>query len=161
MLGVVMASERGLAGDLLAETARRLQAGGFRLAGAVQENTGDTEMLLRLLAAPGLVRISQNLGPGAQGCRLDPDGLERAVAGVQAALEGADLVIINKFGKQEAEGRGFRPLIAEALSLGIPVLTTVAPDHADAFARFAQDMSEPVPARLEAILDWCASARQS
>ena len=32
------------------------------------------------LAGAAPVRISQSLGAGSQGCRLDADGLERAVA---------------------------------------------------------------------------------
>ena len=36
--------------------------------------------------------------------------------------EGADILILNKFGKQEAEGRGLRNPIVVAVELGIPVL---------------------------------------
>ena len=57
----------------------------------------------------GALRISQDRGKWARGCRLDAGSLELAVAQVASALDvGADLMIINKFGKHEAEGRGFR-----------------------------------------------------
>ena len=165
MLGVVAASGRGTGDALLRAVATALQAQGLRLAGAVQHDTPGAPgqpaaMNLCLLPGMGLLRISQCLGPGAEGCRLDPDGLERAVAAAQAALAqgGADLVIVNKFGKHEAEGRGFRPLIAEALAQGIPVLTAVAPEQAQAFARFAEDLADPLPARMDALLDWCRNA---
>lgn len=161
MLGAVFTTpERGAGDALLSAVARDLQARGLRLAGAVQHNLptapdGRCDMVLRLLPGHDTLRISQSLGPLAQGCRLDPDGLERAVAQSQAVLDqGADLLIVNKFGKQEAEGRGFRPLIAEALARGVPVLTAVAPDQAAAFARFAQDLSHPLPPDAGAVLGW-------
>ena len=36
-----------------------------------------------------------------------------------------DLLVINRFGKTEAEGGGVRPLIADAVDRGIPVLIAV------------------------------------
>ena len=41
-----------------------------------------------------------------------------APRGVAARMAGARLLIVNKFGKHEAEARGFRSLIAEALASG-------------------------------------------
>lgn len=167
MLGVVSAMGRGEGDRLLFEAAGLLQAEGFRLLGAVQSNTDRDDgrrcdMDLHLLTGDGVLRISQDLGLNSRGCRIDADGLERAVGQVQAAMAagGADLLIVNKFGKQEAEGRGFRPLIGDALSLGIPVLTAVKAGNSDAFDAFAQGIAEPVPATLPAILDWCRRMRQ-
>ncbi|MEX5726690.1 hypothetical protein Ga0609869_000043 [Rhodovulum iodosum] len=51
-------------------------------------------------------------------CRLDPAALETAVGLVAAGLSsGADLLIVNKFGKHEAAGRGFRYVVAEAVAM--------------------------------------------
>ena len=51
-----------------------------------------------------VLRISQALGPSARGCRLDAAALEVAVGLVSTRLaEGADLLILNKFGKHEAK----------------------------------------------------------
>jgi glycosyltransferase involved in cell wall biosynthesis len=161
MLGVLAATARGAGEPILSEVTRALQARGLRVVGALQEPADPSgEMRLRLLPAGEVVGISQRLGAGASGCRLDPDGLERAVAAglARLAAEGADVVIVNKFGKQEAEGRGFRTLIAEALAAGIPVLTSVAPEQSDAFARFAEGLAEPVPSQTEAALAWCLNA---
>lgn len=165
MLGVVQGiADRGAGDALLGAVARALQARGLRLAGAVQENLpggtdGQGAMVLRLLPGLDIQHISQSLGPMSQGCRLDPDGLERAVARAQAVLDaGADLLIVNKFGKQEAEGRGFRPLIAEALGRGIPVLTAVASDHAAAFDRFADGLSQTLPPDPGAVTAWALEA---
>ncbi len=167
MLAYVHSTGRG-DDDLLAEVAQALQAQGMRLAGAVQRNSADgteccSRMELVLLTGrttdPSPIGISQRLGGGATGCRLDPDGLERAVGRIAAmiAAEGAaiDIVVVNKFGRQEAEGGGFRPVIAQALSAGVPVLTKLSPDAAPAFAEFAGDLAEELPPERSALIDWC------
>jgi hypothetical protein len=60
---------------------------------------------VRVLPEGAILRISQVLGPQARGCRLVPAALETAVVLVVAGLScGADLLIVNKFGKHEAEG---------------------------------------------------------
>jgi hypothetical protein len=63
-----------------------------------------------------ILRISQDLGRASRGCRLDRRPWKKQVGLVSASMvQGADLLIINKFGKHEAEGRGFRMVVAEAL----------------------------------------------
>lgn len=144
MLGYVIHDEDEGNGRMAA-LARALAAQGLRLAGAVQTNLDrgadcacDMELtVLGTDAAP--IRISQSLGAGSQGCRLDADALERAAALAAGALEGADLALVNKFGKQEAAGRGFRDFIAAALANDTPVLIAVAPELVPAFAGFAGD----------------------
>ena len=75
------------------------------------------DMDVRVLPNGPMIRISQNLGRAARGCRLDAGALEAAVVMAERGIAaGADLLIVNKFGKQEAEGHGFRALIAEALA---------------------------------------------
>ncbi len=71
----------------------------------------------------------------------------------------ADLLILNKFGKQEMEGRGFRPAIAEALALGVPVLTGINADNRAAFDTFVAGMAEALPPDFDAILAWVAAVR--
>ena len=81
-------------------------------------------------------------------------------AGMPAALidaliaQGArDLVIVNKFGKQECFGRGFRDVIAQALAQGVPVLLSVPAEQLPGFHAFAGEMAQPVAPG--AALDWC------
>jgi hypothetical protein len=163
MLGYITTEGQGVADKLLAEVAAMLRAEGWVLAGAVQVNADRPEgqrcdMDLHVLAGVDVVRISQNLGPLARGCRLDAAGLEEAVGLVEAAL-GAEprprLLIVNKFGKQEAEGRGFRPVIGQALASGMPVLTAVGRANLDAFGAFAQGLGAPISAEVGAVLTWC------
>lgn len=162
MLGYVIGGERGETDRLIREVALQLKNKGHVLAGAVQVNSETAvahkcQMDLHILSGEGVVRISQDLGALSKGCRLDPDGLERAVGQVAAALDkGAEFLIFNKFGKQETEGRGFRPLIGEALARGIPVLTAVNPRNLDAFLSYAEDMAEELAPESQAVLEWCA-----
>ncbi len=163
MLGYVIAEGRGAADRVLADVARHLHDDGWPLAGAVQVNSERGEMHpcdmdLHVLAADRIVRISQNLGSLAKGCRLDPSGLEQAVGMVEAALDATPiprLLIVNKFGKQEIDGRGFRPVIGRAMAAGVPVLTAVNAANKPGFDGFALDLAEAVPLDFEAILGWC------
>lgn len=161
MLGYVIVDGRGEADRLLFALAERLQAEGWPLAGAVQVNEepgpkARCDMDMHVLAMDRVVRISQNLGPLARGCRLDPAALATAVGLAEKALARAPrLCIVNKFGKAEIEGGGFRPMIGAALAQGIPVLTSVNRGNLPAFQAFAEGMGEEISPQPEALLDWC------
>jgi len=159
-LAFVKTVERGLTDQLLWEFADSLLASGLRLAGVVQTNSDrpgshHCDMDVRVLPDGPMIRISQVLGEESRGCRLDPTALEDAVARVEAGLElSPDLLIINKFGKHEAEGRGFRPLIAEALARDIPVLLGVNGLNQEAFEAFAGDYAEEIAAGAAGLATW-------
>jgi len=160
-LGYVIGTGRGAVDRLLSAVAARLEGEGMRLAGVVQinaERPGQRcDMDLAVLGGDR-VRISQCLGPLARGCRLDPVGLEEAVGQVGAALaRRPQLLIVNKFGKAEIAGRGFRPVIAQALGDGVPVLLGVSRANLDGFDAFADGLAEALPAETAPILDWCRS----
>ncbi|MFW8594696.1 DUF2478 domain-containing protein [Cribrihabitans neustonicus] len=165
-LSYVMTEERGATDRLLTDLAAELQARGVRLAGIVQTNTechdsALCDMDVRVLPGQQIIRISQSLGPGARGCRLNPEALEQAVALVTASLHAApapQLLIVNKFGKHEAAGRGLRPVIGEALAMGIPVLSGVNRMNLEAFCAFADGMAEAAPTDLEALAVWAGKA---
>lgn len=152
-------AEKGASDHMLEALAQRLQAAGLRLAGAVQHNIdrpdGPCDMDLSVLGSGHTVRISQRLGPGATGCRMDAGALETAVAMAESTLAGADLLIVNKFGRQEAMGRGFRPLIGQALATGVPVLLAVNAGYRADFDAFAGDVGEELAPSDEALAGWC------
>ncbi|WP_258286676.1 DUF2478 domain-containing protein, partial [Escherichia ruysiae] len=86
--------------------------------------------------------------------RLDSGALAQAVARTESVLDrGAELMIVNKFGKQECFGRGFRDTIARALAAGIPVLVHVPDEQLPGFRDFAGDLAEEL--RPDQIDDWC------
>ncbi|GGH53537.1 DUF2478 domain-containing protein [Frigidibacter albus] len=147
----------------LAGLVERLAGQGCRVVGAVQvPSAGETRIMdLRLLPGGTLLRISQDLGPAATGCRLDPGALESAAAAAEAALAAApaDLLVVNRFGRQEAEGRGFAGLIGTALAAGVPVIVGLSPKFRPLFQDFAGDLAEWLPADSAALLDWWARAQ--
>ncbi|MEI4487649.1 DUF2478 domain-containing protein [Frigidibacter sp. MR17.14] len=162
-LGVIRTGGEGVADAALVRLAEALAAEGRQVIGAVQSRPGGScadEMALRLLPEGRQICISQDLGPAAEGCRLDAHALEQAVAGIEAAFAegGADLVIVNRFGKLEAEGRGFAGLIARALEVGVPVICGLAPKLEPAFAAYAGDLAQDLPADATALGDWWARA---
>ncbi|MFW8636247.1 DUF2478 domain-containing protein [Cribrihabitans pelagius] len=165
-LSYVITEARGATDRLLSDVAAELQSRGVRLAGIVQTNTecrddALCDMDVRVLPGQENIRISQSLGPGARGCRLNPEALEQAVAQVTASLHESpppQLLIVNKFGKHEAAGRGLRPVIGEALALGIPVISGVNKLNLEAFQEFADGMAKAAPVELEALAAWAERA---
>ncbi len=165
-LACVTAEGQGATDQLLTEIAVALANDGMNLAGIVKELSYETsfhngcDMKVKVLPQGPVVQITQNLGEGSDACRLDPAALEEAVARVEnGALEGADVFILNKFGPQEAVGRGFVPVISKALDLGIPVLCGVGHASKAAFDSFAGDLAETLQPDSAQIIDWCRKAK--
>ncbi|WP_370654107.1 DUF2478 domain-containing protein [Pseudotabrizicola sp.] len=77
---------------------------------------------------------------------------------VQQRLPVADVLIVNKFGKREAEGRGLVPVIAEALEMGLPVLIGVNGLNLAAFLAFAGEDVSPLSAEPATVANWCKAA---
>lgn len=162
-LAHVMAPGRGQTDLLLAGVVQRLQADAIALAGTVQKNTPRPDrrcdMDLQLLPDGPSFRISEDRGKAARGCRLDGAAIEGAAEWLLRNLDGADLVIINKFGRQEAEGRGLAPVIAEALSRGLPVLAGVNMLNLAAWQAFSDGLSQELPPDEGILLSWCRENR--
>jgi hypothetical protein len=161
MLGYVMTPERGETDLLLTALAHRLLAEGRAVVAAVQSNqdceTGPgCDMDLAILPDGPVIRISQNLGPESKGCKLDAGALEQAVEQVAQRMDGAQALILNKFGKHEAEGRGFRALIGQALADGLPVLLGVNARNLAAFQDYAGDIATELPAEPAGLAGWLA-----
>lgn len=164
MFAFFSAPGRGAGDVLLTDVAMALEARGLRVRGVVQCNfeydpAHRCHMDLRILGSDHLVRISQERGIHAKGCRLDTQGLAEAVFHVEAALSDGrpDLLIVNKFGKQECDGEGFRDVIGRALVEDVPVLTSCGPGHRAGLLEFAGDMATELPADLAQIVDWCVA----
>ena len=157
--------EKGVEGDaLLTQVADALAAEGYRLGGAVQSSMHrpgrrKCDMYLRNLLSGEKIMISLDRGNEARGCRLDSDAFARVgIWGEQALAADIDLLVVNKFGKEEAQGRGLRLLIAEALVAGIPVVLRVSTLNLSEFETFAGEAAERLPPHREAILTWCRAA---
>ena len=151
-----MTEGRGELDPLLHRVALAAIAQGHRVAGIVQINSdrpgcARCDMDAVVLPDGPVIRISQSLGREARGCRLDAEG---------CLAQGVDLLIVNKFGKQEASGRGFRPVIAAALETGADVLVGVNPLNLNALQMFTGGTADALKADATVLLDWIA-ARQA
>ncbi|OWY01451.1 MULTISPECIES: DUF2478 domain-containing protein [Thioclava] len=157
MIGFITCQERGAADKLLAQLADRLLSQGRDVIGMVRAEVPqrfECEMHLRILPDGETRTISQDLGQGAGACSLDAGALEEVVAQVGHALEMAQpgtIVILNKFGKQEAAGRGCRDLIAQAMASDFPVLLSVPPETRADFAAFTDGLAEEILPDIQAL----------
>ena len=153
--------ETGDIDGFLNEIATSLDARGLRVRGALQSRgpaAGEchcTDMDLTTIGSNRTFRISQALGNGSHGCRLHPGALAECSLFIEQELEqGADLLILNRFGRGESEGRGFRDLIGKAIALDVPVLTAVRPTYAEGWAAFGAGLTCDLPMERDAVLAW-------
>lgn len=152
----------------LSGIARSFTASGLRVRGAVQTRgavSGEchcADMDLTTFGSNRTFRISQPLGNGSRGCRLHPGALAECSAFIEQELEqGADLLILNRFGRGESEGRGFRDLMVKAIALDVPVLTAVRPTYAMDWAEFGAGAACDLPMDRDAIHHWFTSVQQA
>ena len=163
-LAYTMLPGRGDTDLLLATFARAVMDRGHTVCGCVQHNIDKgpdrkCDMMVRTLPGNEVFLISQTLGSGSRGCRLNQDALEKAVAAAEAGYDRhCGVLIVNKFGKHEAAGRGFRGLIARAVEDGVPVIVGLNALNAQAFADFAQGLEVRVEPCLEALMAWLEGA---
>lgn len=163
LLAIVYEAGTGADTDrLLTNLAHQLQETGLRLAGTVQRaferaDRCACDMVVRDLSTNEELKISEDRGASARGCRLDPRMLEELVGSTEVAVErGVDVVIINKFGKQEALGGGFRNVIAKALSDGIPTTVAVNLAYLDSWRSFAAEFADELPPNIVEVRKWLA-----
>lgn len=145
---------------LLADFAQDLLSAGERIGGVVQSNLKDSagrkigmEAIDLVTGSP--ISICQPLGRGAMACKLDAGGLAEAAMAVARAIETrVDLIVINKFSKQEAGGGGLRNELADAVLSGIPVLTAVPEKVIDAWKAFTGDQGTLLLCERHVVEGW-------
>ncbi len=157
------AGSGGQVDEILSSLARAYARDGLKLAGIVQRSIERPDrcacdMIATDLASGSDVALSEDRGAMATGCRLDTAQLERLAGDAHAALEhGAEILIVNKFGKQEAAGAGFRSVIADAAGRGVPVLVGVNRAYIEDWRAFAGTMAVEVAANPDAVHQWLAA----
>lgn len=117
----------------LADFARELANGGWRLGGMVQESVFDergrrTHIDSVDLATGDRIMINQpsRNWPDGHDCTLDTAALADAGAPLRRALvDSPDLVIAEKFGDQEETGAGLADDILAVIAQGLPILVLV------------------------------------
>jgi molybdate transport system ATP-binding protein len=146
--------------SLLATFAVDLIREGHRVGGIVQHNADgpcgprDLMKLIDLMNGRA-IPICQSLGRGAMSCRLDAAGMAEAAVAVSRAIdEEVDLVIVNKFSKQEAVGGGLRAELADAVVAGLPVLTAVPDKCYHAWVAFTGGLGSTLACERRVIEEW-------
>jgi nucleoside-triphosphatase THEP1 len=140
----------------LRDFAADLKAHGYRAVGMVQ--TGqcvDASLSAVLLHTGEVLSLAQDPEPGASGCRLDIQRLQNAGKRIADALEqGADVVIINRFGKRERDGKGLGYLIDRAFESNLPVVIAVSREHFAEWVKFAEGMTVKLACDRRALDAW-------
>lgn len=139
----------GIAADqFLADLGYGLRSADVPVAGLVQHNQFVRErtkcdMEIEELASGTVLQLSEYRGTAASGCRLDRTALAEAFVLLRNAIaQNPALLILNKFGKVEAEGGGLREAIAEATQIGIPIVVGVPLRNVDQWRIFVGDLAE-------------------
>src|SRR6185437_9562407 len=142
---------------ILRDFAIELNERGYRAVGLVQlgHHCTDGNLSAMLVHSGEPLSLLQDLGSCSAACRLDVGQLLDAGSQVASAIDqGADLLIVNRFGRQEREGKGLCYLIERALSADIPVVIAV-PSHRFAdWIKFADGMSVKLRCNRPALDAW-------
>ncbi len=142
---------------------RSVQERGCEVVGYLQREISEGEgccpaTFLEDVRCGDRTRITQALGSGSRGCRLDPQALAEVAGRLLLRIEqGAGLLVLNRFGKGESEGHGFRPVIEKAVDCGIPVLTAVKSTYLEAWNAFGAGVATTIAPTPDDVLAWCLS----
>ena len=133
---------------------------GLRVAGVLQhpvctDAAGHCDVVLEELTTGLRTDLFEDRGSGARGCRLDVAALAEVNAQVARSLDvDPELLILNKFGKVEAEGRGLLDLVAIAVDRGIPVVIGVPIRNLEAWRNFSGGLSVEFTGDPSEVMDW-------
>jgi hypothetical protein len=143
--------------EILREFAFRLNANGHRAVGIVQlgRHYPDADLSATLVPTGEQLRLFQDMDACSAGCRLDVGQLTGAGERIARILdEGADILIVNRFGRQEREGKGLAYLIAQALGTDIPVVIAVPSHRFSDWIAFAGGMTVKLHCDRESLDAW-------
>lgn len=141
---------------VLRDFAAGLSALGIRAVGMVQAGQCADSSLSAVLVHNGeTLLLAQDFDPAANGCRLDIERLNGAAARVASAMDGgADVLIVNRFGKRERDGKGLAHLIERAIKSDIPVVIGVSSERFSEWIKFAGGMSVKLACERAALDAW-------
>ena len=135
---------------------REFQIAGYLQRGIINSPGSRTDFYLESVAGGDKATISQSLGSGSTGCRLDSAALAEFSKKLSSEIEDhIDMIVLNRFGKGESEGQGFRIAIEKAVAMDIPVLTAVRDEYIESWREFCGEFGVEVSPTKEAISEWC------
>ena len=179
MLGAVELSSGEDANPLFAAVAAELQSLGYYPCGYLQTELtkGDganRDIFLTSLHDRDAITLSRDLAQDDGNCVTDSGVLSEVAAKLDALLEGRiaahsttqstivpEILIVNRFGRCEAEGAGLRSVIEKACMGDIPVLIAVRPKYLDKWREFCGEYGQPLAADRGEILEWCRQVIRS
>lgn len=143
---------------LFTDAVWRWRARGIRVAGVIEDTHGlagrtCTAGVLRDVVTGRRHSIFLEILPPGKVCHVDANGAAEAAASVLAGIADADVVVLSKFGKLEAGGRGLLGAFEAAVAARKPILTTVSGRHLEAWDVFAPDAQVVAPS-LASIERW-------
>ena len=121
----------------------------------IEQSCDCSDIVLTALHGGMRRKITQNLGRESQGCRLDTSALAEVAGWLAADLrDPPDLLVLNRFGKTEAEGGGLRPVLEQAVALGVPVLVPVNRKQLAFWRDYAGDLAVELACGPGPVGDW-------
>lgn len=88
-------------------------------------------------------------------CSLNLHQLAEATMVLRRALDqGADIVVVERFGKTERDGGGLADDLLALMASGIPTMVTVPEEELEAWTRFSGGLGDIVPCELSALQTW-------
>lgn len=88
-------------------------------------------------------------------CSLSLSQLAEATMVLRRALdEGADVVVVERFGKAERDGGGLADELLALMAGGTPTIVTVPKEEFEAWQRFCGGLGDVVDCDLDALLKW-------
>jgi hypothetical protein len=154
--------DQGFSPDtVLREAVTALQGRGLGVGGLLQTGRSGNavdcgELALEDIGSGRRIQAFERRGQGTRGCKLDTSSLAEAGGWLRAAIDRKpDILFINRFGRQEAGGRGLTDEIAAAVTAEIPLVIAVGRMLLPEWLAFAGDdvVRTEVDARL--IEMWC------
>jgi nucleoside-triphosphatase THEP1 len=136
-----------------------LREWGYQPAGIIQldhrQPWEDAGVRLATLPDGEIIQLAHDFGTPTCGCRPDAHQLSAARKKLSAAIaDGADLVVINRFGRLEAGGQGFADEIRDAVAADIPVLITVPEMRFNTWTHFSRGMGVKLPCSRAPLDRW-------
>ena len=158
LIGVILHEPRDGSEELLERFAFALRAKGVDVGGLVQRNkkrpNGKADLDLIDVRTEAAYPISQDLGAGSSACCLDPRGLAEASGVLRREIDaGVALLVVNKFSTSECEGDGVVAEIFEAITRGIPVLTSLSIRHLEEWNKLTDGAGTLLDPKEDVL--WC------
>lgn len=141
-IAAIAGNDGASAQALLTEMAAQWRAGEAKIVGVTAEGHGLPGRtcgagFLREIASGRAHTIYLDAPPSDTSCHLDAAGVLDAGLAIIEQIPTSDLVVLNKFGKLEATGKGLAAAFAAAIAADKPLLTTVSEKHRNVWSNFA------------------------